>query len=75
MDNGASPAVARVRYMDLIETRPGGWLVRFRCCRKRIFRTDTQIRRVRNNLADQCTDCRIKGLRAQPIKPRGCAPC
>jgi hypothetical protein len=66
---------ARVRYIHIIEPAPGGWKVRFRCCGTVHFRTDAQIRLVRVNLADQCTACRIKGLRAQPIKARGCSPC
>lgn len=65
----------RVRYMILLERRLGGWLVRYRCCGTEVFRTDVQIRRVRNKLADQCSNCRIKSLRAQPVKQRGRAPC
>lgn len=65
----------RVRYIEIIAGSVGGWTVRFTCCGTIHHRAKLQIARVRNNLSDQCDKCRIKSLRAQPIKQRGRAPC
>lgn len=60
----------RVRYIHIEAAAAGAWKVRFGCCDTPHTLTEVQIRRVRNNLADQCNACRIASVRAQPIKRR-----